>query len=160
MGIDSRSSSSIPSLTHQDSRQFYDDIYQHKWFRKLLLLMYLISLEVAILVLYLFPYAGFLNSLDPSFLYVCLGFGLLVFTNIQILWIFTIVCVWFHFANPFLQTYRIRWFLIELLCRFISRADKEWVWNCVVAILVIVAGGFGGTSQVIIYIVTLPIEIE
>lgn len=102
--------------------------------------MYGISLEVAALALYLLPYVQLTNRLNNEIFIVFLTVVKLFIAIMLTIWNFTVVCVWFRYVNPFLQSHRIRWLLIEILCRLISRADQEWIWNGLVVALVVFTG--------------------
>lgn len=133
---DSNNQPSIPLSIDQSPGQIYDFLYQYRWFRKLLLLMYGISLTKAAMALYAFPYAQLTQDLNSKFDFVVSYVGTILACDIIVVWLFTISCISFQYPDPVLRSYRTGRFLKRFFDRPNSGGYGEWFWNGLIILII------------------------
>ncbi len=123
--------------------QSYQDFYQQQWYRKLLLLIYLLSLAVAGDLMVTFAWIDWTeDSLRylPFLSYVAIFYAIWFSLNLVIVWLYTIVCLSLGGLVPSLQRPRTVSFALQRLRYKISKTQLRCLqsifWNAMVLLLV------------------------
>lgn len=114
-----------------------EDLYDHRWFRKLLLFVYCLGLAKAALILCIFPVAGALKTLQTTGSFFIKPLGILLAVDICMIWGFALagVCSLQNDAMPPYAiaqnaTRRILHIIDQLKGRIPSSA---WAWVIAIA---------------------------
>lgn len=134
-GLSSAHLSNALNVPHQSNTtislrgqtQPYHDVYEHGWFRKLILLMYGLTLGLAGNLKWAFPYAGLSNDLQPEFQTIVQQYSSWLGYNLGIVWIFTIVSLCTLYEEPTLQSAGTISQFIRLRRRILPLV--QWPWT-------------------------------
>ena len=133
------------SLLVQGQIQHYNDFYEHRWFRKLILLIYGLSLGLAGNMLWQFPYSrGFqyndFQSLAPPYV-LWLGY------DIGVIWIFTTASLFLLYVEPTAGSTGTISPLERIERRIMPLARSRWIfsaaWNVLLLLLLGSSAGLG-----------------
>ena len=122
--------------------QSYEDLYQKRWYRKLLLLIYLLSLAVAGDLVFTFAWLGLINALEyvPLLSHLAIFYALWFALNLTIIWSYTILCLSLGDLVPSLGRPGTLSFAVQRFRYTISKAQLRCLrtifWNGLVLLLV------------------------
>ena len=122
--------------------QSYQDFYQNRWYRKLLLLIYLLSSAVAGDFVFKFAWQGLIKSLEnlPLRSRLVIFYARWFALNLAIIWLYTILCLNLGHLAPSLERTGALSFAVQRLGYTISKAQLRCLrtifWNGLVLLLV------------------------
>ena len=122
--------------------QSYQDFYQNRWYRKLLLLIYLLSLAVAGDLVFTFAWLGLIESLQylPLLSHLAIFYAIWFALNLAIVWLYTILCFSLGDQVPSLDRPSTLSTAVKRLGYTISKAQlrcfESIVWNGMILLLV------------------------
>ena len=135
------------SLPSYGPVQSYQDFYQQRWYRKLILLLYLLSLAVGGNTLVSVPYRDTTVALmyPWSWFNLVESYGSWFALNLGILWIFTVLCL-LNRTGQTLELQQTSRISAQLGLRTISKGRWKWIssiaWNGTVALLLGISVAF------------------
>ncbi|KAL6717399.1 hypothetical protein ACLMJK_005314 [Lecanora helva] len=129
------------------------DLYSHRWFRKLILLLYCFCIVIAGLILVAFPAADVIKKLKYAGLFIIGRFPLLIAACFVCMWIFALAGVSSLNTDPMPQHTATRWIRRELLAPRTYLEERLFpstrrlvttiAWNGLVLGLAATAAGLG-----------------
>lgn len=133
------------TISLRGQTQPYHDVYEHEWFRNLILLMYGLTLGLAENLLWAFPYMGLSHVLQLEFKTLVQLYGSWFGYNLGIVWIFTIVSLCSLYEEPTLQSAGTISQFIRLRRRILPLV--RWPWTLPVTgyilIFMLIMSSFG-----------------
>lgn len=128
--------------------QSYQDFYRKYWYRKLVLLIYLLSLVVAGDLLVAFAWYSWIQGLQsvPFLSYIAIFYAIWFALNLAIVWLYTIVCISLGDLIPALKRPLTLSFAVYRSRYTISKAQlrclRSIFWNGIILLLVGISVAF------------------
>ena len=128
--------------------QSYQDFYRKYWYRKLVLLIYLLSLVVAGDLLVAFAWYGWIQNLEymPLLSYIAIFYPTWFAINLTTVWSYTIICLSLGDLVPSLKRPHTISFAVHRFRYTISKAQLRFLqsifWNGIILLLVGISVAF------------------
>ncbi len=146
-GLSSAHLSNVSHATQQSNNsplvqgqvQHYNDFYEHRWFRKLIILIYGLSLGLAGNMLWQFPYSrgfqydGFQSLAKPYAIW--LGY------DIGVIWIFTTASLFLLYVEPTQRSTGTISPIERIERRIMPLAGSRWIFSAAWTLLLLILLG-------------------